>query len=1192
MAVGDDPRDDGGLLAAFAATGDAAPFEVLVQRHGRMVFNACRRRLGQDADAEDAAQAVFITLANKAASLRGRRSVAGWLHYVAWNVSRDALKAARARRERERELATMNPPPELNHETWESVRPFIDRALQTMPARYREALLLHYIEGLTQEKAAVRLGCNPSTLSMRLTRGRQILRDRLVRQGAGVSVAALVAALAQYAAAAEMPVGVSAAAGKVAALVASGNATATGLVSAHSSALAKGALHMLHVAKLKTMVASFAALIALPGAGIMGYRMMAADVPSTASAAGFAQLAPALPSAAAAYDTKTAPLMTPWSKQVSPTHALPEHPRPQMVRPQWLNLNGLWEFAAAGKDEPVPAGKTLAEKILVPYPVESALSGVMRHEERMWYRRSFAVPPDWSGRHVLLHFGAVDWQATVYVNGKEAGGHQGGYCGFHFDITDHLKAGANELIVNVFDATNAVDRYQTVGKQTLKPDGYWYTANSGIWQTVWLEAVPASRITRLDMTPDVANGKLRLIVQGAGLDGQTVEAVASAGGTPVGRGTGATGKEIEIAIPNAHLWSPDDPFLYDIAVSLKKGATVVDAVTGYFGMRSVAVGKVAGITRPLLNGRFVFQMGTLDQGWWPDGLYTAPTDEALRFDIEQTKQCGFNTIRKHIKVEPARWYYWTDKLGILVWQDMPAMVNEGVLPDGTVAKRRPEAGAEWKRQFETEFKEMIDQLRSSPSIIGWVAFNEGWGEYRDAKEVMRLGDAIKAHDPSRFLAVETAAGPATNGDVIDWHTYPGPGSPPPLETRFAGEGEFGGIGFVVKDHSWTPVDRDQDTAAKYTAKYLGMVGKLKEFLYSPGLSYAFYTQITDVENERNGFFTYDRAVFKGNKAAIKAAHDDLIAASKEVGRTYTESLGDDFAKTGLWSSRSGAWSAGPGGYTHAAPGLALSTSHFNNCSAEVDITVPATGEAGLLFRCSGEAADGEKISGYCASVSPSTGLTLSYADRGAWTPIHSAPLAVAAGQKCHLKITAFGGTIRIFAEDMAKPVLEVTDYRSLVGAIGVRATGANARFSGLKVANPFVRLRPVHETGFVIHNTKDDKQKDITQLDRNVNRDDDALWHLAPGLADANGTSFESARLPGWYLRDKNGVIRFEKDDGSPEYKREATWNRRPGLGNKEAFSYESPSHPGEWIRQRRPLERMPAPSDADKINSTFVEMK
>ena len=657
----------------------------------------------------------------------------------------------------------------------------------------------------------------------------------------------------------------------------------------------------------------------------------------------------------------------------------------------------------------------------------------------------------------------------------------------------------------------------------------------------------------------------------------------------MGKASGVAGKDLELVIPKARLWSPDDPYLYDLTVAIKQGDTVVDTVTSYFGMRSVSKGKVAGILRPLLNGKFVFQLGTLDQGWWPDGLYTAPTDEALRFDIEQTKKCGFNTIRKHIKVEPARWYYWCDKLGVMVWQDMPSMRNEGILPSGEVMKQRPEAGPEWKRQFEVEFKEEIDQFRSSPSIIGWILFNEGWGEYRDAKEVMALGDRLKAYDRTRFLAVETAAGPARNGDVIDWHVYPGPGSPPPLDDRFAGVGEWGGMGFVVMDHSWKPADRDQDTAAKYSARYIGMVGRLKEFMYSPGLSYAFFTQITDVEGERNGFFTYDRAIFKGQMEKIKAAHDDLIAASKTtLGSAYSGSLDGDFAQAGIWTPRSGTWKVDRGGYTASAPGLAMAASHFNNFSAEVDLTVPATGEAGLLFRCVGE---GERITGYCASVS-STALILVYAEGGVWTPIKSVPVTVAAGATCHMKIVAFGGTIRCFVNDMAKAALEVTDYRQLVGAVGIRATGVHGRFTRLMVANSFVRLRPVNDVGFIIHNTKDNQRRDITQLDRNVNREDDALWHLAPGLADAKGISFESARLSGWYLRDKDGVVVFAKDDDTPAFKREATWYRKAGLSSADACSYESPGHPDEYLRLGRPMLRKPVKSHQDRIDATFIEMK
>ncbi|HTJ78985.1 MAG TPA: AbfB domain-containing protein [Rariglobus sp.] len=892
--------------------------------------------------------------------------------------------------------------------------------------------------------------------------------------------------------------------------------------------------------------------------------------------------------AKAAFEIKQAPLMTRWAAQVSTTNVLPEYPRPQMVRPDWLNLNGLWEFSSAKEGDPVPVGKTLSENILVPYPVESPLSGLMRSEERMWYRRTFVVPSDWTEKHVLLHFGAVDWEAAVYINGRPVGGHKGGYGAFDFDITDKLKQGTNEVIVGVYAP---VDKgRQPVGKQTLVPRGYWYAASSGIWQTVWLEAVPAVHITRLDMTPDVPASTLRLVVRSSDAGNETVEAVALAGGREVGRATGIAGAEIALPIANARLWSPDDPFLYDIKVSLKKTAGATDAVSGYFAMRSIGIGKVDGIMRPLLNGKFVFMIGPLDQGFWPDGNYTAPTDEALRFDLEQEKACGFNTVRKHIKVEPARWYYWADKLGLLVLQDMPSMAPNGVRPDGTArtSEHPPEVNAEEKKQFEAEFKEMIDQLRSVPSIIGWVEFNEGWGEYRDRSEVARLANWIKSYDPSRLVIAETGYSSVPSGDVLDWHTYPGPASPPPSGTRIAGQGEFGGMGFVVKDHSWTPVNRDQDTSANYTARYVDMIGRIKALMHSPGLSYAIFTQITDVENERNGFFTYDRAVFKGDMKAIRAAHDDLIADSKAMRPVSTVSVSDDFSHAEAWATHSGTWRSDQDGFANIVPGLALTKACFSNVSVTADMTMSAAGEAGLVFRMSGEAT-ARNAEGYFAGLSCSSGLTLSYVTKGEWVPIKSVPLGVVSGKRYRLRVDAFGGTIRVFVDDMSAPLLDVTDYRSLAGSVGFRATDANVRFAHLSVTDPFLRLEPSRIEGFVIHNSRD---KNIVHADRNVNRDDDALWKMTPGLADEKGISFESARMPGFYLRDRAGVITFEKDDESGEFKADATWRKVAGLSDKDAFSYESFGHPGEYLREARPLGRKPAVSDRDKADATFAERK
>jgi beta-galactosidase/beta-glucuronidase len=370
------------------------------------------------------------------------------------------------------------------------------------------------------------------------------------------------------------------------------------------------------------------------------------------------------------------PLKTRWAKDVSPTNALPEYPRPQLVRERWLNLNGLWQFSSAKEGEQPPVGKDLHEQILVPYPVESSLSGLMRHEERMWYRRTFQVPAGWKGQHVLLHFGAVDWEADVYVNGKHLGSHKGGYDGFSFDVTDALKGdGLQELIVGVYDPTNQRGvGNQPRGKQVLRPGGIFYTPTSGIWETVWIEPAPPSHVRAVHVDAPAERDTVRVRVESSG-PGSAVVRVLD-GQTEVARKSGPAGSDIEIAVPKGKLWSPDSPFLYGLDIQFTGNDGVADHVTSYFGKRSIALQKDgAGFTRIALNGTPIFQTGPLDQGFWPDGIYTAPTDEALRYDIEITKKLGFNMTRKHVKVEPERWYYWADTLGLLVWQDMPAGDN-------------------------------------------------------------------------------------------------------------------------------------------------------------------------------------------------------------------------------------------------------------------------------------------------------------------------------------------------------------------------------------------------------------------------------------------------------------------------------------------------------------------------------------
>ncbi|MCL5098043.1 MAG: glycoside hydrolase family 2 [Candidatus Omnitrophica bacterium] len=542
------------------------------------------------------------------------------------------------------------------------------------------------------------------------------------------------------------------------------------------------------------------------------------------------------------------PLVTRWAKDVSPDNAHPEYPRPQMVRKDWLNLDGLWDYAIVGKS--IEAVPEFQGKILVPFPVESALSGVMKpvnENSRLWYRRTFDVPQEWSGRRVLIHFGAVDWETTVFVNGKNLGTHRGGYDAFSFDITDALKTGEpQELVVSVFDPTDSGQ--QPRGKQVHEPGGIMYTSTTGIWQTTWLEPVPETSIASLKIVPDVDASCLRLTVSVDGAaDDCAVRAIALSSGSKVVQATGKPGREIVLPIHEPILWWPDQPYLYDLNVELEKDGRAVDSVKSYFGMRKIELGRDAqGITRPLLNGRFVFQVGTLDQGFWPDGIYTAPTDAALRYDVEMLKKLGFNMTRKHVKVEPDRWYYWCDKLGLLVWQDMPSGGN------GT-----PEA----KQQFELELRRMIQGRYNHPCIILWVVFNEGWGQY----DTERLTRWVKQLDPTRLADDASGWTDEKVGDVIDIHSYPGPDSPKPEPDRAAVLGEFGGLGLGVDGHTWAQTTwgyRGMSDMQMLTQQYTRLLRHAWALKKTPGLSAVVYTQTTDVETECNGLLTYDRAVLK------------------------------------------------------------------------------------------------------------------------------------------------------------------------------------------------------------------------------------------------------------------------------------------------------------------------------------------
>lgn len=617
---------------------------------------------------------------------------------------------------------------------------------------------------------------------------------------------------------------------------------------------------------------------------------------------------------------------TPWADDVDANNPLPEYPRPQMVRDQWLNLNGKWEFQPAQLGDALPTGQTLTESITVPFAVESRLSGIQRHEQLMWYKRSFTVPQNWNGQHVKLNFGAVDYETDVYVNGTKVGSHTGGFTSFSFDITQWLQPGDNELIVHVLDNTD-----QIKGKQSTTPGGIWYTPVSGIWQTVWLEPVASASIERMDMVPDIWNGQLKLSVQAANGTGKTVEAVAFKDGVEVGRISGNAGQALLLPVPNPRLWTPDDPFLYDLKVSLKDGATVVDHIDSYFGMREVKLGKVDGIQRPLLNGKFVFQMGTLDQGYWPDGIYTAPTDEALKFDLEAEKRMDMNMIRKHIKIEPARWYYWADKLGLLVWQDMPSGTSRDV-------SAQPE--------YYKEYDEMIKQLQNSPAIIAYIVFNEGWGQFDNGGDYTRQAIAhARQMDPTRLINGTTGwydAGGGTNeskaGDFLDWHMYPAPDSPTPTEYRAATLGEFGGVGMRVPGHEYSPLTvwagLSKDTKEELTDNYITYMNMLKQFKASPGLSAAVYTQIADVEYEINGLLSYDRKVEKVDFARVAAANRDLIGTMNKsdlaTSITTAKQIRDN-APVG----------DGPGQYkqqviTDFSAAIAIAQAVYNNAQATTD----------------------------------------------------------------------------------------------------------------------------------------------------------------------------------------------------------------------------------------------------------------
>lgn len=579
-------------------------------------------------------------------------------------------------------------------------------------------------------------------------------------------------------------------------------------------------------------------------------------------------------------------IMTSWGEKVNPENPHPEYPRPMLVRDNnWQNLNGLWNYAITDADR-TAFPEQWEGKILVPFAVESALSGVGKtvgKDKALWYHRTITLNKNVNKDNILLHFGAVDWRCDVYVNGKHVGTHEGGFDPFTMDITSFVKKGAKQdIILKVWDPTD--DGPQPRGKQIKNPHGIWYTPVTGIWQTVWVESVPKSYIVKTKHTPqfDVKKLTVESFVTNENA-GDQIKVVVLDGQQEITQKTGTVNTALEIDVPNLQAWSPSNPKLYDLEILLLRKGKVIDKAKSYFAMRKISMQKDAnGIQRMMLNNEFVFQFGPLDQGWWPDGLHTAPSDEALKFDVIKTKEMGFNMIRKHIKVEPARWYRHCDSIGILVWQDMPSGDLGGNAWDMQPGKisgnnRDKQRSPESESYYRKEWKNIMEALHNYPSIVVWVPFNEAWGQFK-TKEITEW---TMNFDTSRLVNSASGGNFMYTGHILDIHNYPDAAMPDPHvfgDKQILALGEFGGLGLPVEGHTWQQKDnwgyQTFKNKEELFNRYKQLIDKLDK-LIPMGLSAAVYTQTTDVEVETNGLMTYDRKVIKIPESELFKVHSKL-----------------------------------------------------------------------------------------------------------------------------------------------------------------------------------------------------------------------------------------------------------------------------------------------------------------------------